>query len=136
MNREIKFRAWDTQAKKMSPEFVLFGEFLLIGAIHSWQRSIGNGSQGSLKALDDLIVMQFTGLLDKNGKEIYEGDVVNCSRGCPHLVKWDKEIGGTFGGGMPGWHLDGLKKNCGQGYAWTGHEELIGNIHEHPELIK
>ena len=37
-----------------------------------------------------------------------------------------------FGGGMPGWYLSGLD----DGYAWTNSEEVIGNIHEHPELLE
>ena len=40
-------------------------------------------------------------------------------------------FGGMFGGGMPGWYLSGL----GNGYAWMNSEEVIGNIHENPELL-
>ncbi|TXL93942.1 hypothetical protein AZJ72_11040 [Streptococcus pneumoniae] len=79
---------------------------------------------------DDIELMQSTGLRDKNGKEVFIGDIVKCTRGCPHEVYLEKEYGGTFIGGMPAAYLKGL----GDGYAWTEDEEIIGNIYENPEL--
>lgn len=78
------------------------------------------------------VIMQSTGLKDKNGVDVYQGDIIRCTRGCPHEVIWLEEYGGAFFGGMPAWYLSGLKK----GYAWTGEEEVIGNIYENPELLE
>lgn len=75
---------------------------------------------------------QFTGLLDKNGTSVYEGDIVKCTRGCPHVVTFILEHGGNVLGGMPTFYLSELLP----GYQWTGQEEIIGNIYENPELIK
>lgn len=75
---------------------------------------------------------QSTGLFDKNGKEVFIGDIVKCSVGCLHEVYLEKEYGGNFIGGMPAIYLKGLSK----GYAWTGSEEIIGNIYENPELLE
>lgn len=81
---------------------------------------------------DEIELMQSTGLKDKNGKEVFIGDIVKCTRGCPHEVYLEKEYGGTFIGGMPAVYLKGF----GDGYAWTEYEEIIGNIYENPELLE
>ena len=80
----------------------------------------------------EVVLMQSTGLKDMNGVEVFQGDIVRCSRGCPHEVFWLKEYAGMYVGGMPAWYLSGLS----EGYAWTGEEEIIGNIYENPELLE
>lgn len=60
--REIKFRAWD----KENSEMTLF----TFDDVSSGQ--VGNNDQ----YISEMVVMQYTGLLDKNGKEIYEGDII------------------------------------------------------------
>ena len=81
---------------------------------------------------NDIHLMQSTGLLDKNGKEVFVGDIIKCTRGCLHEVYIEKEYGGTYCGGMPAVYLKDLR----EGYAWTEHEEIMGNIYEHPELLE
>jgi hypothetical protein len=81
---------------------------------------------------NDLNLMQSTGLFDINGKEVFVGDIVKCTRGCLHEVYLEKEYGGTFIGGMPAVYLKGLS----EGYAWTGYEEIIGNVYENKELLE
>lgn len=126
MTREIKFRCWDKEVGSMKTSSkwgVHFdGGIIPFGKDHYYK--------------DNYVVMQYTGLKDKNGKEVFEGDIVKCQQGCSHEVVWDETIGGTVGGGMPGWYLKGLIKNGGMGYAWTREEEVIGNIHQNPELLK
>ena len=80
---------------------------------------------------DEIELMQSTGLCDKNGKEVFVGDIIKCTRGCPHEVYIEKEYGGTYIGGMPAIYLKGIR----EGYAWTEHEEIIGNIYENKELL-
>jgi len=80
----------------------------------------------------NLVLMQSTGMKDKNGVDVYQGDIIRCTRGCPHEVIWLEKYGGTFFGGMPAWYLSGLSN----GYSWTGREEVIGNIYENSELLE
>ena len=81
---------------------------------------------------DEIELMQSTGLKDKNGKEVFVGDIIKCTRGCPHEVYLEKEYGGTYIGGMPAIYLKGIR----EGYAWTEHEEIIGNIYENKEILE
>lgn len=81
---------------------------------------------------DEIKLMQSTGLRDKNGKEVFVGDIIKCTRGCLHEVYIEKEYGGTYCGGMPAVYLKDLR----EGYAWTEHEEIIGNIYENPDLLE
>lgn len=117
--RVIKFRAFDKKTKKMSPEFVLFGEFLLMGALHSWQYEMGNRSESSLEALDDLEIMQFTGLKDKNGVEIYEGDIVH--------IQYNH-----FGNKAVAWEQIGRWNISAYNLSKC---KVIGNIYQNAELL-
>ena len=87
---------------------------------------------GTDTPIDKIELMQSTGLKDKNGKEVFVGDIIKCTRGCLHEVYIEKEYGGTYIGGMPAIYLKGLR----EGYAWTEHEEIIGNVYENRELLE
>lgn len=128
-----KFRAWDVLAEEM------INEMLLISYVR--KEIVGKYRNGTtsvpLKFEDDrngkdVVLMQSTDLKDKNGQEVFVGDIIKCTRGCPHEVYLEKEYGGTFVGGMPAVYLKGLLS----GYAWTGDEEIVGNIYENPDLLE
>ncbi len=85
------------------------------------------------RKIEDIRLRQYTGLQDKNGKEIYEGDVVKARGFEPelHIIRFDR---GAFClepiTGMPSHFWSDIK------YVEDEHGEVIGNIYENPELIK
>lgn len=113
MQREIKFRAWIKNENRMET-CICVSPF-----------SVGDCDRFYWKH-DDVILEQYTGLKDKNGKEIYEGDVCDDARGFRFVVMWD-EANVRFLG------------RCGEYIRYVGQEpavEVVGNIHDNPELLK
>ncbi len=124
-----RFRAWDKRKSVMREVAVLhFTKGGKVNSIEYWK------TPSELKSyhVRNLVLMQSTGMKDKNGVDVYQGDIIRCTRGCPHEVIWLEKYGGTFFGGMPAWYLSGLSN----GYSWTGREEVIGNIYENSELLE
>lgn len=121
----IRFRAWD----KVFKEMVQVNALVLDEQVVKVTYKNGNVAKEDMKEYE---LMQSTCLLDKNGKEVFVGDIIKCTRGCPHEVYLEKEYGGTYIGGMPAIYLKGIR----EGYAWTEHEEILGNIYENPELLE
>ena len=118
MNREIKFRAWDKSCDKMRGENGIKDCFSL--------RSDGVYN-------DDYILMQFTGLKDKNGKEVYEADIV-IHDGEKIVVNYGIQSVDAFeGAGFNLWSFYGQKLG---GFRLQSEIEIIGNIYENPELLK
>ena len=142
--REIKFRAWDKVGEQMLGDRVVKGRFLTLAK--TWE------------------LMQFTGLKDKNGKEIYEGDILALiepevkgkqSEFGKMLVKFgeyntyeiesgDESIG-WFMEGYHGYLRDNGKRDIYKTDSFDEHPwsllrckewEIIGNIYENPELLK
>ena len=120
-----KYRAWSKLASRM---YIVNGLHFDRGMV----QYANNDNAIRFIKLENIILMQSTGLHDKNGKEVFVGDIIKCTRGCPHEVYLEKEYGGTYVGGMPAIYLKGIR----EGYAWTGAEEIIGNIYENPELLE
>lgn len=126
MTREIKFRVFQDER--------MYYDVSTNGARVWWGTSIGGGDEYSLPRAE-VKLMQFTGLHDKNGKEIYEGDIVYLyheSYDEPHkqVVEWHKNGGGYYAEDDFGYdYLPPLSEDDFE-------LEIIGNIYENPELLK
>lgn len=110
--RPIKFRAWNKKVKVMSVEVDLFH------GLEEWER-------------EETEIMQFTGLHDKNGKEIYEGDILSSGKiihtgfvEYQTLNERNYPINGYIINAKGDWLT-----------IYPENTEVIGNIHENPNLI-
>ena len=127
----VRYRAWDVLAEKM------IDEILMISFVR--KEIIGKFSDGStsvpLKFEDerngeDVILMQTTGLKDKNGKEIFEGDIVKMAKDVysePTYYEVVRHRGGAY-------RLESKQHGC---ELWLRHTncEVVGNVYETKELL-
>lgn len=144
MSREIKFRAWN--GKYMVP--AAYGDWVSFDGVH-YEEAPASGSRNiEIKKVKGTVLMQFTGLLDVDGKEIYEDDILGCITdffsGEIHtlgVVKWFPEL--------CGFTIEAKLFKDDEGYTMTvystqensaeGNKQLkrkvLGNIYENPELL-
>lgn len=116
--REIKFRAWDKNQ--------VFDR-LSVGKMELFDDMLGFRFQHFDADPEDIVFDQFTGLVDKHGKEIYEGDIIRRKyQSQPLVVVF---LGGAF--------LLAIEINGSWEYIddILEADEVIGNIHENPELL-
>ena len=117
--REIKFRCWD--GKKFG--YVQIQANLISWPTNMWTESKDVSGEGR-RFVDVMDWQQFTGLRDKNGREIYEGDLLR-REGFDSV--WEVV-----------WWVDGFyRRNSNAGHAHIDElQEVIGNRYESPELLK
>ena len=118
MSRELKFRVWDKQNKKWFDPYKDSDDgagITLNGQISFCSQS----SFGYVEYPDRFIIQQFTGFLDKNHKEIYEGDKIRDSEGIK-IIGW---ING-------GWHVGYSSAYSELARCPQENIEVIGNIYE------
>ena len=90
-----------------------------------------------LYEVEESTIGQYTGLKDKNGKEIYEGDIIGCHNPeIKHLIFYNEKQG-RFMAALNGNTENDYTSVCGlDDSRWNASKEVIGNIHDNPELIK
>lgn len=121
--RAIRFRAWDNETEKMYRVEVI--NFSGRPTVYLQYNPIIK------KPLDDVVLMQYTGLKDKHGKEIYEGDVIT-----PLILN------GTITHGLVGFLYGSfVARQIGAEGMFTEISslskcEIIGNIYENPDLLR
>jgi uncharacterized phage protein (TIGR01671 family) len=117
--REIKFRAWDIDSKSWvdsTHAMIQIGTGRLLYPF--------NGENESWFPIGTQLLSQYTGLKDKNGKEIYEGDILQDIEGLLGVVKYSGSKFSAF---------DSLGWNNLQ---FPEESIVVGNIYENPELIE
>lgn len=129
MNRTIKFRAWDIARKKtFFPSSINWKD----GALWVCDSYGDNRGEYELTTPHDFL-MQFTGLLDKNGEEIYENDLIECYSKSgekvytyPHIVE------------LPDFYREIWSENENNFPAREGEKInvlVVGNVYQNPELL-
>ena len=78
---------------------------------------------------------QFTGLCDINSKEIYEGDIIKSSHGTIHYIVYDNDLA-CFKAVVARYNPSGEYSTLSKGWVVQFNKEVIGNIHDNPELLK
>lgn len=132
-----KFRAWDVLAEKMIDEIqmISFVRKEIIGKFSDGSTSVPLKFEDERNG-EDVILMQSTGLKDKNGKEIFDGDVLACKTDDEVInlnIFWDEEHALFM--------FESKKYNEQELLAELVEDniypfEIIGNIYENPELLE
>ena len=131
--REIKFRVWSPLNKKMYKLGKIEFEYGLTTLFpECWQAYTNSALE------PEAILLQYTGLTDKNGKEIYEGDLLRCFGQIPCKKERNDHIGkiSYFIHGFQIFLWDGKDWCAPKRISYCADQlEVIGNIYENPELL-
>ena len=136
--REIKFRAWIKEDKKMiNPRALYFFDKQLTC---DYQEEVFRYINKPF-SLEDCVLMQYTGIKDKKGREIYEGDIVKKGN-LTGIAEFNTEDMGSCGCCWPEFYGVGfvIRVEGSKEYFFGAMEidecEVVGNIYENPELIE
>ena len=136
--RQIKFRAKDTFKSEFFPQRWLYGTPVQDGD-DVWM-CVKKEDKGIVSVkVDPSTLGQFTGLTDRNGKEIYDGDIFTVNGKYPRVILWDKMCWAL----MPTeyfhdemfWVMNLQHPGIDWWEEFADEFEVIGNIHDNPELI-
>ena len=123
--REIKFRAWDKENEKM----------MKVSSLHLENKEISVKENGTFRLFRMQDLMQYTGLKDKNGKEIYEGEIVLIK--LDETSTWHKTVVGFKKGAFIANLIDKEDYVYIFHHGFTGDDfEIIGNVYENKNLLE
>lgn len=126
--REIAFRAWDKKNKWMDDDFYLRSD----GRPYDRASKTYDTPNLEIESTDDLVVMQFTGLHDKNGVKIFEGDIIE-SAGHFAQIRYSNIQCGFCAAEL---HDFNCYSVFPQPFLGRDKCQVIGSIHQNPELLE
>ena len=126
--RDIKFRAWHKEYKKM----VKIGQITLEKGIWNFEPDDREYIGMSIPYQPSFILMQYTGLKDKNGKEIYEGDILKFSDVDTAIVEWNEKYSSFIVKPIQDYYFD--SEILGHAIEYSN-VKVIGNIYDNPEIL-
>lgn len=136
--REIKFRAWDKRDEKMLVDdpFSSVHPFAITpsGAVYGAGELLYDNELG---ANSTVVLMQYTGLKDKNGVEIYESDILQDHRERRAIIVWHQANCEFLLNDLEEYQAGNYDEPAyiiWDGQGWLG-LEVVGNIYENPELL-
>lgn len=141
MTRVIRFKAWNGYRKIMADYVSAIQNGDTQGTPSSVNVIVNRKNETWDIKNDNVELLQFTGLKDVNGKNIYVGDIVNVWSNMSELKMEPKvnEIVSEDSLGRPGVFLKPVRAHfiepCLHDY-WSNQFEVIGNVHENPELLE
>lgn len=127
--REIKFRVWTGSKMEHNVMAGFLGAFYVQGLDEKDSASM---SPMNTKYYEPVRIMQFTGLTDKEGKPIYEGDILKPSIGSPTIIFYHE---GTASFNVKYANDDDYFRAIGNAET-SVYLTVIGNIYEHPALLE
>jgi uncharacterized phage protein (TIGR01671 family) len=119
--REIKFRAWEKSSQQMHEVVQIdFKNWIAIPVPEQVDDEGGVNWILEQRRIADVELMQYTGLKDKNGKEVYEGDIMDFENGYITEIFWDR---------------GGFRTHDLLVMSDLSHGIIIGNIYQNPNLL-
>lgn len=136
--REVKFRAWDKTNKQMHYLGELERATLTLGGDELVLITHNDHYIDSSEPLSDVVLMQFTGLTDKNGREVFEDDIVRGDQHDVAVVEWqdniDTDRDWRYASGFSFDLLETIHVMISGDKTQLLNVEVIGNVREHPEM--
>lgn len=136
MNRQIKFKVWDVIGKRMIPFEEVMSTGVDISTPDGRNYQMPLFSVAFVDGEHKVIALQYVGIKDKNGKEIYENDIIRLIDGSIGIVKYDEQLAAyIFVGKLKSQRENIDWESTSLSYTRPRESEIIGNTFETPNLV-